>query len=659
MFKAINPARTHRTPAALIGCTLLLLSACGGSGYGGSSLSGSTATGSTTGTAAACGASGCGSALITLTDARGDFLSYIVSITSVQLQTENGSSVETIPVSTKVDFAQLVSLSEVLSAKQVPAAEYVSAKLVLDFTNASITADDGTGTPVTLKPVDASGAPITGPQTVTVRLDDAHHLGIARDGAGQLALDFNLGVSNVVNLAAGTVTVAPTLVASVAAEQGRQARVRGSLASVNAGASDFILDVLPFHDEAAGAGQVTVSVDASTSYQINGTDYSGAAGLTALAAVPAGTRLAAFGALQPGSAATFKASRVRAGTSLEGAGQDHLSGTVIARTQTSLTLRSATWSKSDGDFDFERQDSTVTIGPQTAVSEEGHTGSFSVADISVGQRIEAAGVAAKGANGSIALDATSGQVHLEVTDASGAVTTLAAGTLTLSLTRLGGLPVSAFDFSGTGSAAAGDAAPAAYVIETGQLTQSGLSVAAQAQVLGFVTPFGSAPPDFTAETLIGAQAAEAELQIRFGTQGAQSVFTGLTSASTSLVLNPAALAAIAGGGAQDSGGEDKGSGSEDGDGNGPFIELGSQRIDVRKLTALTILPDAGRSDAVFTIGHAQSMLNANFNTFQGFVTQLSADLAGSAAVVAITASGTFDPATSTLKASHVAVLLAN
>jgi hypothetical protein len=65
------------------------------------------------------------------TDAAGDFLSYIVSLTSLQLQTASGASVETLPAAAQVDFTKLVNLTEVLSAGQIPATDYVSAQLTL------------------------------------------------------------------------------------------------------------------------------------------------------------------------------------------------------------------------------------------------------------------------------------------------------------------------------------------------------------------------------------------------------------------------------------------------------------------------------------------------------------------------------------------------
>ena len=53
-------------------------------------------------TSTSCGAATCGSAMLTMTDAKGDFLSNIVTLTSLQLQTANGTVVETLPNATKV-----------------------------------------------------------------------------------------------------------------------------------------------------------------------------------------------------------------------------------------------------------------------------------------------------------------------------------------------------------------------------------------------------------------------------------------------------------------------------------------------------------------------------------------------------------------------------
>lgn len=61
-------------------------------------------------------------AMMTITDAAGDFLAYQVNLVSLQLEKSDGTLVETLPATTTVDFSQLVSLTEVLSARQIPPA---------------------------------------------------------------------------------------------------------------------------------------------------------------------------------------------------------------------------------------------------------------------------------------------------------------------------------------------------------------------------------------------------------------------------------------------------------------------------------------------------------------------------------------------------------
>jgi len=187
------------------------------------------------------------------------------------------------------------------------------------------------------------------------------------------------------------------------------------------------------------------------------------------AALPADTMVAAFGTLQKDTQ-TFTAAAVLAGTSLENPAKDLVSGTVIARTGNTLTLRRATvcW-HGGGDFESEHHDVTVTVADATAVTKEGAMGAFTIADISVGQHIDAFGMAStvsgtgssSSGDSSKTLDATAGAVRLEITPAWGVVSSLAAGSATLTLQSLDGLPVSAFNFAGTGTSTATDAAAAA------------------------------------------------------------------------------------------------------------------------------------------------------------------------------------------------------
>jgi hypothetical protein len=63
-----------------------------------------------------------------------------------------------------------------------------------------------------------------------------------------------------------------------------------------------------------------------------------------------------------------------------------------------LTLRRATLWMRDGDFESEHHDVTVTVADGTGVTEQGATGTFTIADISVGQHIDAFGTASSGSD---------------------------------------------------------------------------------------------------------------------------------------------------------------------------------------------------------------------------------------------------------------------
>ena len=94
MFISIR-TRIRRIAPGTGSLAMLLLVACGGGmgGYGGTT--GATSpmnTPTPMPTTMSCGAPSCGVAMVTLTDAKGDFLSYIVTLTSLQLQTANGTS---------------------------------------------------------------------------------------------------------------------------------------------------------------------------------------------------------------------------------------------------------------------------------------------------------------------------------------------------------------------------------------------------------------------------------------------------------------------------------------------------------------------------------------------------------------------------------------
>jgi len=581
-----------------IGAMMLLgLSACGG---GGSSMT----SGTPTVAGQSCTSSTCGSAMTTLTDAAGDFLTYKVKLVSLELHQADGTLVETLPAQIPVDFAQLVNLSEILSARQIPPGNYVSAKVTVDFTGASIMVDDGTGAAVAVSPVDGAGAALTTLQ-LSVQLDKQHSLPITAGKSSRIAFDFNLLASNTVDLSKKTVLVTPVLVASVVPPDHKDVRVRGTLVSVDTANNDYTAQVQPFNEESnKSQSPIVVHTTDTTTFEINGTPFTGSAGLTQLATLPADTITVAFGALSSADQ-TFTATQVLAGTSVEGGGLDHVSGDVVARKGNTLTLHAAILEDREGIAEFQPKDSTVTIADATKVTIKGQnsaTPAHTIAEISVGSHIDAFGTATKNASGNTTLDAGAGRVRVEFTRIAGSLSDVGTGQVTFKLSTIDRLPVTLFDFSGTGTS---NSDPAQYVVSTGNLPLSGFTANSPAQGIGFVAPFGAAPPDFLAVTLANGQSqtghdpeggssggndsAQAKLEIDWGTTGATLPFKMLDSAHLDLDI------------------------ANTGIGKRHSIEQEPMEIDLKTLASdPSIVPDASATTLLFSIAHQKSNSIDNF-----------------------------------------------
>lgn len=155
---------------------LLTLAGCGGSGGSSGTALNPSAAGCDPSNPAT--AAECGSVLIAVTDAEGDFTSYAVDVLSIALERANGSWVETLPVSTRVDFAQLTELSELLSAATLAPGDIVGGRIRLDYSNAEIYVEAG-GQIVPAEIVDANGQALT-TVDVDIRLADRDRLVVTR-----------------------------------------------------------------------------------------------------------------------------------------------------------------------------------------------------------------------------------------------------------------------------------------------------------------------------------------------------------------------------------------------------------------------------------------------------------------------------------------------
>jgi hypothetical protein len=607
-------------------------------------------------TPASCTASTCGSMVMTVTDAAGEFLSYQVNLVSLQLQKADGSMVETLPATTAVDFVQLINLSEILSVRQIPPGDYVAAQVTVDFTNASIMVDDGTGTGVAVKPVDSTGAAL-GQLQLMVQLDAKNHLQINAAKTSRIAFDFNLLASNMVDLTAKTVTVSPVLVAGVVPVDNKQVRVRGEIASVDTANNAYTVQVDPFHDHNDDKQSAfVVHTTSTTTFEINGTPFVGAAGLAQLATLASDTLSVAFGSVDL-TTQTFTATDVLAGTSVEGGGFDHILGTVIARTGNTLTVRAAhmqdhdNGDNHDGADNFMAGNSTVTIAAATAVTAQGQTSAtpaHTIAEISVGSLIDAFGTASKDGSGKVTFDASAGRVRLDLTQVQGVLNAVGGNQITIKLNSIGRLPSSLFNFSGTAAAGGALSDPTRYVLGTGKLNLSPFTVGSSLLGIGFVAPFGGAPPDFNAITLANGSQGDvddndddndnsgkgAQMDIDWGKSGTTAPFKTLDATHLDLDVSNSSI------------------------GSHHRIQVDPQDIDITALASdPSIVAAGGMIEFAITGQHGRA--TDNFSSFADFESALAMDLNGMTTALRLTADGQYDAASNTFTARRITILLSN
>jgi hypothetical protein len=247
-------------------------------------------------------------------DASGTLDSFVVTLKSLELVSTTGKKAQILRRPLTVDFAQIVNLEAAVYGGLVPPGDYTSATAVIDYSQAKITADDGTGNEVPLQPMDANSNPLTGTVAVTLRLDRYRHLVVSARNAALLALDFDLAATNRVNVANGIVTVGKTMVADVVPTDNLWVRLNGGLGSVSSTEDNFVLNMPTTRVvNAAARGPITVELSPTTTYRIAGAFYTGTAGQVVLASLPNGAPVTATGSLHS-DRKTLAAATILAGT---------------------------------------------------------------------------------------------------------------------------------------------------------------------------------------------------------------------------------------------------------------------------------------------------------------------------------------------------------
>ncbi len=479
MFQLILKKLKQRRPwalglAALLGTSLL--SGCGGSSDDGGASADS------------------GEIVIGLTDAEGDFLNYAVDVLSIKLTRADGTEVETLPLNSRIDFAQYVDMTEFVTAATIPSGRYVRASLMLDYGDADVQVEVS-GNPTAADLVDADGNPVTTLE-MAVKLEGRNALVIAPGIPAHLTLDFDLDASHRVDTTATppVATVEPMLLADINLQDPKPHRLRGLLDEVDQAHNHIQLTMRPLLHRLGRFGHLKAHVDADTMYEINGTSYQGDAGLIAMSELAQNTWTVVIG-MPNRTTRDFLATEVYAGSSVPGGDQDSVIGVVTARNGDQLSVDAGAVVTAEGRLAF-HQNITINLNPDTPVSRQLSQGEFGKDDISVGQRIAAIGELTQ------TTMTAPRHVRMLMNDIAGDVIENNGAELAIDLQDMNGRRSGVFDFTGTGTDPTQDADPSNYQVAISSLSLDNIAAPDPVRVRGFVTPFGTAPADFEAQSVI-------------------------------------------------------------------------------------------------------------------------------------------------------------
>jgi hypothetical protein len=580
----------------------------------------------------------CGTVIIGLTDADGEFLSYSVDVLSLELEKRDGSVIEVLPNRTRIDFAQYVELTELVTVATVPPGDYVAGTIRLDYSNAEVVVE-AAGAAKAATVVDTDGVAL-GQTALRIQLADRNHLAISKGRASLLTLDFDLDASHIVDIdpTPAIATAEPFIVAELDPVDTKNIRVRGRLVEANVDEMYYTVALRPFFDAATDFGHLKVNVTNRTDFDVNEETFVGAEGLRALNASGQGTLTVARGTLNVVER-SFTADLVLAGSSVPGNGTDAVKGNVISRNGNDLIVRGGTVILSNTDRTFFRDDVTVTVGPDTTVYKSFNTDrplgmpirKLGIEAISVGQAVTIRGTVTANDEVGIHIDATEGAVAMHLTHLSGVVNTVMTGQADIELHAIDRRRVEIFDFTGTGASPLTDADPDNYEVATGNLLMASDATGQPVVVYGFPYEFGAAPPDFEGRTLIDYSDVRSALGVGWGSEGTTAPF--LMMDSTGLLL----------------------------DNRNPdidvrhFIKQGPVLIDLTTLDSNTLIAPRESGRMVFTVKTTDSL--QLYADFDDFVNALSLELNGVNAARSMYARGHYNGDTNVFTAYKIFIYI--
>ncbi len=447
---------------------------------------------------------------VSMRDAPSDHITrFEVDVTAVDLVRQDGLAVSVLPGRTRLDLAQLVTVSQLLAVTAVPRGTYLSMKVSIDSTTAAVAIDGAT---TSARLLDEGGAPLSGiiTRSIDMRSKPIECLpGLTR----YVEIDFDLDASCRVDAAANTVFLGPVLKAESEPARPVDTGIGGILSEIQdaaqGNAGTFTIELRPPAATWPGP-KVRITTSANTAIFLDGKPSS----FGALRSFPIGGPICAHGQLSAGRD-TLVADRVQAMTPT-----DVVDGLVLARsvdgvlTVSGRSVDFPAGTIRDGTFTVRAAGARINVGGMGGPAAAPGTAPPALAHdaIAVGQRIDA-----RGDLDGDTLDCAKGWIILVGTPVAGrALGPVTGGVLLLAIDRIAGRLVTDLDFSVGGTASAD---PKAFAVATGTLTVATIVSGTPIVAGGILTPWNapSGAPDMTAIVLADRTNVSAVLQCGWST----------------------------------------------------------------------------------------------------------------------------------------------
>ena len=433
-----------------------------------------------------------GQIMIVVRDDEEDFLSYDIDILSIDLVRVDGSQVSVTPTTARVDFIQYTELSELFSINTIPTGRYNQISFTLDYSTASIVIQDESGISYQASAQNSEGETLT-TYALTLVLDDGEPLMISKGKLSAITLDLDLASTNqIISFEPAIVQVDPFVNVTVGAEEAREHRARGLLQSVDSASNTLTIAVKPLRKQTGDFGEMTITVDESTLYEIDGVEIPHGDAFATLASLPIDSPIIAFGWVDAES--VFSATKVIAGSSVAWAGQDAFRGVITARTAESITISGVVFSHEDREATH-TEELTFLYNDLTKITGFNQQ-EISANSLSIGQHIKALGEF----EAQQTFNSADSIVHIKLSTIIGQV--VQNSPLIIDVSKFNRKPVESYDFTGTGLTSEQDADPDNYQINSANLNVDSLISEDWLTIKGYVSDFGQAPDDFNASSLL-------------------------------------------------------------------------------------------------------------------------------------------------------------